>query len=547
MRHIRRLTLLLLVISFMVTLGGTALASSEVEPQFLVNEACSMAGATGDSTPDGRPVIWKNRDAWGSNDDWKTFSYRHTADFSSFGYGDRYTDRFNYLGVADLDSIDPISGEYYAWAGANERGLGLVQTGGHTLTEDFQTSHGFTPDQDPDGIDNGQLNMLILSRCEHVDEVEQLLRDTNDGGGFNNSTSRYTSSIVIVFDRYANMATFSVCGTDFTRDNVTQEYYQDGNGFYAQLHNDDKDLPNPPDGEYNGYDWRVNFSRVDYDRADGFPFFVDLRTTEVIGGEVVNTDWIPDGIHDWEYSTSAVKRWTRIGIRMDDPHLNDYQFMIQKEVADNGIPDEYTIETLAKNIGVLPADQKPTGWHLNRFVTTFGVVISGSKIGDPYDGKLTALWLAQGEPTVSIFIPLFPFAGDPPDRLDDMYVHTNVKRHMVYDYVDDNSTGYSSGRNVDHYIDCLALAGEEAPNQSKYYGEGGIQYPIFGSEYYVYNKYDQFMTLLRMGGLTDSQLRYKLRCWQEYEACILKDAYIRGIVAGSGGYMMPSCPRCPSE
>ena len=513
MKKRKILSLLLLVIVSMVILCSKAFA-------------CSIAGATGNSTPDGRPVIWKNRDAWKSENIWKTFAYRHTADFSSFGSGDRYTDRFNYLGVSDLDSIDPVSDEYYPWAGANERGLGLVQTSAHTLSEEFQTAHNFYSDQDPDGIDNGQLNMFILSRCEHVDEVEQMLRDTNDGGGFNNSTAGYTNTIVRVFDRFGNLATFELSGTDFTRDNVTDEYYQDGNGSYAQTHNDDKDLLNPQDGDYNGYDWRVNFSRVFYNRVDDFPFFVDDRTTEVIDGEVVNTDWIPDGIHDWEYSSSAVKRWTRIGIRMDDPYLKDYQFMIQKEVDNNGIPDERTIETLAKNIGVLPSDQKLTGWHLNRFVSTFSVVIYGSKIGDPYEGKLTTIWLAQGEPTVSIFIPLFPYAGDPPPRLADMYIHTNEKRHMVYDYDNDDSGSYSLGRNVDHEIDCLALVGEENPNESKYYGEGGIQKNIFGSEYYVYKKYDKYMSSMRNGGLTDDQVRESLSEWQDYRSYELKQAYI---------------------
>ena len=145
------------------------------------------------------------------------------------------------------------------------------------------------------GMTGGYLNHVILSRAEHVDEVEQILRDTNNGGGFNNSFARNTSTIVSVFDRWGNAAVFEIDGDSFTRDNVTQEY-QVG----AQVHNDDKDLPNPANGNYSGYDWCTNFSKVQWIKANGFPYFVDSQETIVDGnGNVVNVGSSPDRIQNW--------------------------------------------------------------------------------------------------------------------------------------------------------------------------------------------------------------------------------------------------------
>ncbi len=523
MRKLSKLLGIVLVLVFLISNSGVAFA-------------CSIAGATGTSAVDMRPVMWKNRDSWGTTNCWQVYPFRHEANGQYWGAGDTYGDRFDFVGITDEDSFT-ITGEKIAWGGANERGLGLVQTASHTLSADTQTSLGYTSDMDPLGMDNGQLNNFILSRCETVDEVEQLLRDTNNGGGWNQSSARNTNSLVMVFDRYGCMATFGVCGTDFTRDNVTNTYTQDGNNHYSATHNDDKDTTNPPNGGYSGYDWRSNFSRVSYNRADGFPFFVDEHITEVVGNDVVNTGWYGDGIHDHETSSSAVKRWHRIGIRMDDPFSKDYRFMIQKDVNYNGIPQEDTVETLAKNIGELPAGlDKSTGFHLNRFVTTAGIVITGCNGNDPYDGKLTTIWVALGEPAVTVFVPIFPFAGEIPNALTDMYELSNEKRHLVYDYTDDDATGYSSGRNVDHSMDLVALTGVDPNNstQSQYYGEGGIQKRIFASEDWAFSEYETRINSLIQGGFSDSELQERLRIWQNSKVNELVYCYEHDLVAGSG-------------
>lgn len=181
--------------------------------------ACSIAGAIGDYTTDGRPVIWKNRDSYGTKDCWKTYPYYYEAPTN--------TNFISYIGITDPDSKFtyipgsirtsdnyetknigtngeigiPIYNTYIVpWAGANEKGLGLVQTSAHTLSNEFQQSQGYTPDQDVSDITNGMLNHLILSRCETVDDIEQLLVDSNDGW-YPENYARNTNSIIMVFDR----------------------------------------------------------------------------------------------------------------------------------------------------------------------------------------------------------------------------------------------------------------------------------------------------------------------------------------------------------
>ncbi|MCR8635664.1 discoidin domain-containing protein [Paenibacillus radicis (ex Xue et al. 2023)] len=499
--------------------------------------ASSMAVSTGNSSIDGRPVAFKNRDHWSSPDGWQVYPYYFTADSSSFGSGDRYTARFSYMGVtANGDSgKDSVTNTTIPWAGSNDKGLGLVQVAGHTLSSEFATDHGYSVSQDlTNGMSGGYLNHVILSRAETVDEVEQILRDTNNGGGFHSSFARNTSAMISVFDRNGNAAVFEFDGDSFTRDNITQEYQQDANGYYTAAHNDDKDTANPADGAYSGYDWRNNFSKVNWSKPNGFPYFYDQQTTTILtetdpysqeeDSNVVNTVYTPDGIHDWEFSTSAVKRHTRTGIRLDDPYKKDYRYFIHKNVGSNALGTDNYLETLSKNIGELPGSQKPTGWHINRFVSTFGTVLVGNKIGDPYGGKLTTMWVNLGEPTVGIFIPLFPYTGTVPAELNDMYLAINAKRHLVYNYTDDNAVGYSGGRNADHTIDTVALVG----STSNYYAEGGIQNYTFDIENWAFDEYDKFMTDLRSGTRTDAQLKSDMIAWQQNMATKMKTHYIAG-------------------
>jgi len=182
---------------------------------------------------------------------------------------------------------------------------------------------------------------------------------------------------------------------------------------------------------------------------------------------------------------------------------------MQKDVGSGALPLDYYIEALARSIGNLPSDPKSTGWHVSRFISVSSAVITGSNLDDPYDGKLSCIWVCLGEPSVGVFVPIFPFAGDPPSCLSDMYQEINDKRHEVYDYTGEDSGSYSDGRNIDHTIDPDALCGVDG-----YYGEGGIQEYTFGIENWAFSEYDQFMAQMRQSSLTDAELQQELADFQ---------------------------------
>ena len=517
------------VVPVLAGIVGLSLLALTARPR-----ASSSALAVGNTTSDHRPLAWKNRDSWSTPNTWQNRLRRHEATGEFWGPGDRYGDRFNYLGVNSTDSFDPITQQEVVWMGCNEQGLCVMQTAAHTLDGAAEHNQGLPVTQDPNGVSQGLFNRWLLSRAESVDEVEQIFRDTNDGGGFNNSVARNTWGLFAVFDRWGRSAYFEADGDSFTRDNTTIQDVHDQFGHYTAVHNDDKDGVDPLPGQYSGYDWRANFTRVLWTKPNGFQYFIDQWNNVVSGNNVIlqcppeDPYPCPDGINDQEDSASAVHRWERIGIRIDDA-TKDYKYFIQKPTSGYGLPTLDRIETVARSIGELPYNenqgQKSTGFHVNRFVTVSSAVAIGTLASEPYQGKLTAMWVALGEPAVTVFVPVFPFAGAPPTVLDDMYVHSNTKRHLVYSYTSDESTGYSSGRNEDHSIDTVALAG-----QNGYYGDGGIQAPIFKNERCAYMWFDSFMRWMRTTNFDDNRLRTELRNHQEFLATTLKTHYVNGTV-----------------
>ncbi len=327
-------------------------------------EACTIAIATGSATADGRPVLWKNRDYFGRTDVWQASLFRHeytNRHFSNNVDDDRYGDRFAYVALSDRgdESQDGIKKEtgFDPRAGANEEGLGLVSAQAHTLED-----NGSQDDDAADyGINNGGLNHWILSRCKSITEVEKLLTDTNDGGGYNGSTARDTASLIAVIDRFGGAAIFEVDGNSFARQNITHTFEITA----LRPHSS-----GPPAEGYNGFDYRSNFSRISFTNTNftntniSFPYFPDewtnIITNTITGSKVITSPpKIPDGINDLEYSASSFKRWERVAARMEDSLENDqysidYQYFIQKWMRAYAHQREYYLETLARSDGYAP-------------------------------------------------------------------------------------------------------------------------------------------------------------------------------------------------
>jgi hypothetical protein len=523
-------------------------------------EACTIAVATGSSTVDGRPVLWKNRDYFEKPGTWQAILFWHEPTGQTLSASYPITDRLSYVAVSDrADRTDRSSPQvitetlYYPRMGANERGLAVVSAEAHTLRNNGS--------QNDDGVNNGGLNHWILSRCETITEVQELLTATNNG-----SEARDTASLIAVIDRFGGAAIFEVDGDSFARENITKEFSG------VDPRPDEKDAPNPPDGGYNGYDYRSNFSHIEFTKPDGFEYFLDECTNEVISDAVVCTNG-PDGIDDREDSPSSVKRWKRVEARMDDcpkdkSNCKDYQYFIQKWLRLYAHPRENYLETLARSVGYAPyltsqgtdrgadgggaeftiylpiimknypspylpprnwVQEKPTGWHLNRFVTVSSAVIVGRKAEDQDEGKLTTMWVALGEPSVAIFVPVFPYAGQPPAVLNDFFLSVNAKRRLVYDYetdadgypvdnIDDTSC-YTRLRNYDHSIDLSALFG------GNYYGEGGLQAYNFAIEEQLFREYSTAMGDWRTW--TATQITpLELASWQETQIISAVEEYV---------------------
>ncbi|MFC1975281.1 PKD domain-containing protein [Chloroflexota bacterium] len=510
------------LLSTLNTQAATAVDNSTVGENA---EACTIGVATGNATVDNRPVLWKNRDYFGRPDAWQSILFWHQATGHTFSISDPFGDRFNYVAVSDWgdwsDPQDITETLRYPRMGANEKGLGVVLAQAHTLSSKVQSDTVGFASQDPKGIRNGGLLHWLLSRCETITDVQELLTVTNDGGGYNGSTARDTAALFAVIDRFGGAAIFEVDGNSFARQNITKAFTT----LDKRPHSS-----GPPAGEYTGFDYRSNFSRINFTNTNicsdtlCFPYFPDDNG---------------DGVNDLEYSTSSIKRWGRVEARMDDA-LRDYQYFIQKWLRKGGHPREFYLETIARSVGYAPylsssaeyawTQEKLVGYHLNRFVTVSSAVIVGSKAGDQDEGRLTTMWVALGEPSVAIFVPVFPYAGKLPAILDNFFLSINAKRRLVYNYekdtdgypVDniDSASPYSRWRNADHSIDLSALFG------GNYYGEGGVQAYNFVIEEELYRRYEAQMDEWRK--LPADQITpAMLADWQETQAAWAVEEYVK--------------------
>lgn len=109
---------------------------------------CTVAVVSGAATPDGRPLLWKNRDTG------------HRENRLQAGTGPR----FAYLALVNAEDSE---GEE-AWAGANEAGLCIMNSASYNLDEDAASDDG----------DEGRVMRRALGECATVGDFEQLLART---------------------------------------------------------------------------------------------------------------------------------------------------------------------------------------------------------------------------------------------------------------------------------------------------------------------------------------------------------------------------------
>lgn len=109
-------------------------------------EECTIAILSGGVTPDGRPILWKNRDTGEIDNEVAYFgngTYRHLALINAGETGQ-------------------------AWIGVNERGFAILNALSYNLVDTLNY-----------GITNGELMKRALESCADVAEFEAYLRTTN--------------------------------------------------------------------------------------------------------------------------------------------------------------------------------------------------------------------------------------------------------------------------------------------------------------------------------------------------------------------------------
>lgn len=152
--------------------------------------ACTAVIASGKVTADGRPFIFKNRDASdGTNNSLLTL------------HGTKY----QYVGVVNYStSSSPAS----IWYGHNEAGFAILNT----------LSYYFNSPTSKANTSAGALMKKALGQCATVDEFETLLQQTQA-----QTTPVTLSTNFAVMDSLGNVAFFETCNTSYTKFDANDE------------------------------------------------------------------------------------------------------------------------------------------------------------------------------------------------------------------------------------------------------------------------------------------------------------------------------------
>jgi hypothetical protein len=141
-------------------------------------EECTIGAASGRATSDGRPMIWKTRDASSTNNEvvWVT---SHSID---------------YVAVTD-------AGRSSAWMGLNENGFAIL----NSVSSDLPGGRS--------GPGNGSLMTEVLGLCSTLVELEAYLERTN-------LTGRSTRANYIAMDATGAVAIYETAGNEFWKYDV---------------------------------------------------------------------------------------------------------------------------------------------------------------------------------------------------------------------------------------------------------------------------------------------------------------------------------------
>jgi len=159
-------------------LTGNGLDNSE---EVFGSDGCTTALISGRVTPDGRPLLWKNRDVHGPDQE---FVFDDSGPYTFVG--------ITYAGVTDQN-----------WGGVNEVGFAIGNANAWNL-----------PDREPGADDDGIIIKLALQTCATVDDFEQIMDSTNGPG-------RTRPAIYEVMDASGGLAVFEAADYYYDRIDVS--------------------------------------------------------------------------------------------------------------------------------------------------------------------------------------------------------------------------------------------------------------------------------------------------------------------------------------
>jgi hypothetical protein len=139
-------------------------------------EECTAGVASGRATIDGRPLLWKTRDAGATDNEviWNT------------------SGKYHFVSVISAGSEDS------SWMGVNERGFAII----NTQSSDLSAANS--------GMHNGSFMVYALQEAATIEEFQALLDETNEGG-------RRTSTNYGVIDATGAAAFFETAGHEYWR------------------------------------------------------------------------------------------------------------------------------------------------------------------------------------------------------------------------------------------------------------------------------------------------------------------------------------------
>lgn len=111
-------------------------------------DACTSAVVTGKATPDGRPLLWKNRDT--------DYLPNHVGHFKG--------ERYDFIANVNSSSADSLS---EAWIGMNSAGFALMNTQSYNLVK--------IKSGEERGAANGSIIFKALGLCRTVDDFKTFL------------------------------------------------------------------------------------------------------------------------------------------------------------------------------------------------------------------------------------------------------------------------------------------------------------------------------------------------------------------------------------